>query len=151
MYSHVYDIEDIQNFPAFGGVSERENSLVKVSGVIPGSLSLFNGFYVWFSTPYRVAHLARLKEQSRKVYKRVAELVDADLVHNQGEPVISYLINGYNKAICGFESLPVNYFSKTSIKQFLLVLAMLNLVSSDLETLRVGIVTCVYDHLSDTR
>ncbi len=81
------------------------------------------GFFVWFSNPTAGAHLQVVKEQSRitSIIGRVA--IEA----------VKRCVKTYNTF----------FLSKTSKKQYLPVLAMSNLTTSDLEINSISIVTSV--------
>lgn len=147
MILRTYDNE-IKDFPQLGEQGSQ-NSYRRVSWSID-RVPFFYGSYNWFSAPSNFAHLGLVKEQSREIIR------DGRLVAEQSRKrVLSrLLLKADNNFLAISEDRPVVVlpsffkFPKTSIKQFLTVLAMSTLTTSDLEITSIRIVTPVADHLS---
>ena len=112
-----------------------------------------HGFFDGFSFPSAVAHLTAVKEQSRNYMVNIAQRHSGRLrpparccgLINREKCIRFDFIN---IKLRKFESFYSPIFSKTSIWQFLKVLAMSNLTTGDLKNLEKNW-TCVYGHQPD--
>lgn len=132
MFSRALNI-NIEKIPAFTGVLVLgSGKLILVNSAYAG-LAFFYGFFDWFSSPLEVAHLATIKEQSKEI--KLIEVSQGGYTQPDMRGVCWLAVQRTPKLF--------NFLSNTSIKQFLTVLAMSTLTTSDLEIKAIRIVTPV--------
>ena len=125
-------------------------------------VAFFNGFFNGFSAPTNAAHLAIEKEQSRENFIEVALWVAHKTAATSGVQTRCQIDQLAGESLYPMMALKsyrtkagrcdlLLYFPNTSIRQFLKVLAMSTLTTSDLKIFPKKNWTYVYDHQSDRK